>query len=389
MMNATVTVGIDASNITGGGGLKHLVEILKNASPEESGIGRVVVWGIPGVLPYLPERPWLELVPIEWFDKSVFHRQVWRRVFLPKEVDRICDVLFVPGGISLAVNVPDVVMSQNMQPFLPSERRSAGLGKARLRVELLRFLQGWSFQKASARLFLTNYAAETIGQQFPFADVNNEIIPHGIDPDFFCSYTDRKSWNSNDIKICYVSTLNTYKHQIEVIDAISLLAEKYPSLNLFLFGSEASRYGEKVRKKIASTNDAFGREVVSYLGKVSFESLPEVYRSSDIVVFASSCENLPNILLESMASSSPVVCSDFQPMPSILKDAGLYCDVESPESIANAIGEFIESEALRAEKGRAASALASDYSWPRASKLTFDFFARVARNHEGFLEERR
>lgn len=387
MSGKSITVGIDASNISGGGGLKHLVEILKNAEPYEAGVNRVLVWCMPKTVEYFPAREWLELVPVDWFEKSIFHRQLWRKLFLRKEIDRECDVLFVPGGVALSVSVPDVVMSQNMQPFLSSERAAAGFGKARLRVELLRFLQGWSLQKASGRLFLTDFAAATINSQFPFGQENNVIIPHGIDPAFFFPYESRVSFNVNDMKISYVSTLNTYKHQLEVIEATFLLSKKYPLLKLQLFGAEVAFYGEKVKKRIAELNDKAGRELISYAGKVGFDSLPGIYKKSDIIVFASSCENLPNILLEAMASSSPVVCSEFPPMPSILKCAGLYCDVKSPESIAGAIEKFIQSDALREEKGRKANGLASDYSWPIASRLTFDFLAKTAKSHCEIIEE--
>ena len=42
--NLSLTIGIDASNIRGGGGVTHLVELLRGFDPEGLGITRVVVW---------------------------------------------------------------------------------------------------------------------------------------------------------------------------------------------------------------------------------------------------------------------------------------------------------------------------------------------------------
>jgi glycosyltransferase involved in cell wall biosynthesis len=62
---------------------------------------------------------------------------------------------------------------------------------------------------------------------------------------------------------------------------------------------------------------------------------------SDIFVFASSCENMPNTLIEGMAAGLKIACSSRGPMPEVLKDAGYYFDPESPVSISKAIEQII------------------------------------------------
>ena len=37
-------------------------------------------------------------------------------------------------------------------------------------------------------------------------------------------------------------------------------------------------------------------------------------------IFASTCENMPNILIEGMSSGLPILCSNYLPMPEFLKD---------------------------------------------------------------------
>lgn len=38
-------LGIDASNIRTGGGVTHLIELLRAAKPQEHGFDEVIVWG--------------------------------------------------------------------------------------------------------------------------------------------------------------------------------------------------------------------------------------------------------------------------------------------------------------------------------------------------------
>ena len=58
-------------------------------------------------------------------------------------------------------------------------------------------------------------------------------------------------------------------------------------------------------------------------------ALPEHLREAELFVFASSCENLPNILIEGMAAGLPIACSRRPPMPEVLGDAGESFDPEA------------------------------------------------------------
>ena len=58
------------------------------------------------------------------------------------------------------------------------------------------------------------------------------------------------------------------------------------------------------------------------------DDLHQKYLDADLGLFASSCENMPNILLETMGAGLPIACSNRQPMPEILKNGGEYFDPE-------------------------------------------------------------
>ena len=77
------------------------------------------------------------------------------------------------------------------------------------------------------------------------------------------------------------------------------------------------------------------------LGFVPHDDLPSLLAGADLFVFASSCENMPNTLVEAMAIGLPIACSDRGPMPEVLRDGGVYFDPENPESIAAAIETLI------------------------------------------------
>ena len=112
-------------------------------------------------------------------------------------------------------------------------------------------------------------------------------------------------------------------------------------------------------------------------GEIVFNELHFRYSEADLGLFASSCENMPNILLETMASGLPIAFSNRVPMPEVLGDAGVYFDLEQPVDVAHALHELIESPPLRAELAQASYQRARQYSWQRCANETVGFLEEV------------
>jgi glycosyltransferase involved in cell wall biosynthesis len=126
---------------------------------------------------------------------------------------------------------------------------------------------------------------------------------------------------------------------------------------------------------IANTSGA--TEFVRVLEFVPPEELPELLACADVFVFASSCENMPNTLLEAMACGLPIACSDRGPMPEILQDGGVYFDPEDEISIAAALRSLATDPALRQRLAKRSAELASAYSWRRCALETWNFLIQT------------
>jgi glycosyltransferase involved in cell wall biosynthesis len=121
-----------------------------------------------------------------------------------------------------------------------------------------------------------------------------------------------------------------------------------------------------------------GGNYVRYLGEVRFDDVHRCYRECDVFVFASSCENMPNILVEAMSSGLPIACARRGPMPEILGDAGVYFDPEDVDDIATAIRRLADDATLRSALGARAHERSRVYSWDRCARETFGFLEQVA-----------
>lgn len=374
-------IGIDVSNIRAGGGVTHLHELLRAADPSVLGIDKIIIWGGMATLTKIDDRDWLHKVHDPLLERGLAFRVFWQS-FRVKELAKKaeCDVLFVPGGSDASGFKPMVTMSQNMLPFEWREMRRFGWSLNTLKFMLLRWAQSRSFCKADGVIFLTQYAGDAVVKVTGALRAKTAIIPHGINHRFMRHpRPQRLATDFKDTQPCrllYVSIVDVYKHQCQVIEAVAQLRSKGVPVVLSLVGPPAEgliRMKETLKR--VDPEGAF----ISYSGEVPYDSLDDCYGSADIGVFASSCENMPNTLLECMAAGLPIACSNRGPMPEILGSAGEYFDPENPKKIAETLQRLISNKGLRERCARDAYVTAQGYSWEKCAQETFAFIADVAK----------
>ena len=377
----TFTIGIDASNLRGGGGITHLVEFMNAAQPHEQGIERIVIWGGVDILKVLPQRRWLEKRNPTNVNASLLRRMLWQRFGLPQAArDEGCDLLFVPGGSYFGSFSPVVAMSRNLLPFDIRELSRYGLSKTTLRLLALRWAQIRAFKRAEGLIFLTDYARNAVMSTTGKLRGQHCLIPHGLNPRFFLAPKVQRTIAEYDdahpYRVLYVSVIDEYKHQWNVVEAVGVLRKQGLPIVLYLVGPA-------YRPALQKLNAILNREDpercwVKYQGSVPYDVLHHEYAQADLSLFASSCENMPNILLESMASGLPIACSNRGPMPQVLGQAGLYFDPEQPEEIAAALRELIDSPQLRTDLMQTSYEKSSSFRWEDCAKATLAFLVAVA-----------
>ncbi|MBU3918010.1 glycosyltransferase family 4 protein [bacterium] len=381
-------LGIDAFNLRAGGGVTHLIEVLRTVEPSVHGFDQVVVWGGAMTLEKIDDRDWLRKVHDPYLDRGLFYRVFWQRFRLRKLVLQAgCSVLFVPGGSDASGFKPIVTMSRNMLPFVWREMMRYGWSLKLLKFLLLRWTQSRSFRKADGVIFLTKYAHDSVMKVIGASRGKNAIIPHGINSRFLTPpRRQRLHTEFSDVSPCrilYVSIIDVYKHQWQVAKAVAQLRIAGVSVVLELIGPPAG--GMRCLEETMRCVDPEGA-FITYRGAVLYEKLDTFYGNADIGVFASSCENMPNILLEGMAAGLPLACSSMGPMPEVLGDAGTYFDPENSDDIARALFELIDSHDLREHLAQAAFDRAQQYSWEKCADMTFDFLSKISQKQSGINE---
>jgi glycosyltransferase involved in cell wall biosynthesis len=375
---------IDAANLRGGGGQTHLIEFLQHFSSTDFPNVSVEVWGPIETLNLLPTKDGITLHSEDLLNRGLLARSWWQRFKLGRVARRSqASIIFSPGGNYRANFSPAITMSRNMLPFSSAEVWKYFPSAFFFKLLILRWTQSQSFRRVDGLIFLCDYAKEEITKRINIKpDTVVEVIPHGLNDRFIRLGEKRLQGQGGNrqssaiVNILYVSTIDEYKHQAEVIDAIKALRERHGRpVRLTLAGGayppSLKKFNEKI-KKIAGAESW-----INYLGPVAFEQLDQLYMDSDLAVFASSCENLPNTLLEKMGAGLPIVCSSHPPMIDIARSAALFFDPSCSKSLESVLLRAIDDPVLREAISTRAHKAAQGYSWHDTVSSTIAFCLKI------------
>lgn len=372
-----IILGIDASRNRSGGARAYLLGVLGSVDPRDFGIDEVHVWSYKTLLAALPDQPWLKKHNPPNLERSLASQLFWQATQLKSAAEQCgCNILFSTDASTLCRFKPMVVLSQDLLSYEPTVLRNFRFGYSLLRIRALLYVQNAAFRRAAGVIFLTKYAGTLIQRSCGNLE-RIAIIPHGID-EMFRSIGRLSGWPEDarrPMRIVYVSPVWQFKHQWVVVEAMELLRKKGHNIILELVGG-GNRRAEAILNAQIKKSDPRS-EFVKRVGCLPYSEIPKRLSTADIFVFASSCENMPNTLLEAMAVGIPIACSDRGPMPEILGEGGVYFDPEDPESIAEAVRKLLADVELRMLLSSTAMGISQRYSWRRTAEETFHYISSV------------
>lgn len=151
---------------------------------------------------------------------------------------------------------------------------------------------------------------------------------------------------SGSISLLHVGALVREKGQYELIDAFRILKKKH-KINLLLLGD--GNHAELMKSY------ARGEDGIHFLG--FHQNVGDFLASADLFAFPSHEEGLGSTLLDAMNAGLPIVASNVDGIPDLIKDNvnGLLVPVKNSKELAEAIQSLIEDNTLAqrlADNGR-------------------------------------
>ena len=360
---------INALSARLGGGQTYLKNLLANL-PVCSNL--VIVVYAPITL-CLPKDRRIHRGIIRWPTENPLLRTLWEKFALPGILKKEkAQVLFCPGGV-VATRVPVgckvVTMFRNMIPFDGEALARIPFGLQKMRNFLLKRVMLRSMANADLTIFISDHARRVIEA---LTHVRNPVtIPHGISEVFRThrQVLPRPAWLPQSEYLLYVSRFDVYKHQLEVAQAYAALSSDLRSRYKLLLVGEANNDLARNVENFAQEKNLDNQ--ILLIGPVAYNDLPAAYHHATVNLFASSCENCPNILLEALGAGKAVLCSDVMPMPEFGGDAVGYFTPTNPTSICDEMTRVLHDAPHRNDLAAAAARRSADFDWGNTSRVTW------------------
>jgi len=195
----------------------------------------------------------------------------------------------------------------------------------------LRTLGRWTFNRADAVFCYTDTDRDRVRDLG--VDARIEVVPNGIDTDRFTPEGLGSDLIDHDGPVVlFVGRLVEGKRPADAVRALATVRESHPDAALYLCGEGP------LRKDLAALAADLGVvDAVTFCGQVSYDAMPEVYRSADVLVLPSRAEGVPRTVMEAMATGVPVVCSDLPQVRELVSVGGYTADIDDVERFADRI----------------------------------------------------
>jgi glycosyltransferase involved in cell wall biosynthesis len=363
---------INALSALQGGGQIYLLHLLK-IIPEHL-YGKVIVLAHKNNKHiFFPYKTQVKVLVSDFASQSILHRMFFENFLLKQMlIKNNVEVFFSLSGLvpKWKINKISLVsVFQNQLPFAPTERKRYPYGYTRFKLLLLKFLQIQSLKNSDLCIFLTNYSQKVIESHVSQLPKQSVVIGHGLNQWLRKKPLGERPKGLPEEYVLYVSNLDVYKAQLEVIQAWYQLKQKRNTQEKLIFiGPEETYYGNKIRKLIEQLGL---EEEVLILGNIPYEEMPYYYHHAKINIYASSCETFGIILLEKLVAGKPVFCSNYQPFPEIAGDSVEYFDPYEPSTLTKLFLKYLDDEDAMSQLGKKASHHAEKFDWAETASKTW------------------
>jgi len=154
------------------------------------------------------------------------------------------------------------------------------------------------------------------------------------------------------------------------LHALQILRRTLPQVRMTVAGSGPER--EQLERLASELGVA---DAVEFCGRVERDVMASLYRDADVVVNPSLVDNMPNSVLEALASGVPVVSTNVGGIPCIVRDGAtaLLVPPGAPAELAAAVRRVLEDATLAAELRQNGLRDVRQYAWSQVR----DQWARV------------
>lgn len=248
------------------------------------------------------------------------------------------DIIFMP----LTVGIPYISKKKKIPiitAFLHYDFPSTWIDY--LTLNFYHLFEKIQFINFKAIITISNFSKNELVNKYGLKEKTIKIIPVGIDIKEFNPSNESKELKSqySGKILLYVGPFLERKRIPSLLRAFSIVVENVQNVHLILIGK-----GKILDKCKNLAKNLKIQKNTSFLGFIPQLELLKFYASSDIFVFPSELEGFGQVLLESIASGTPVICANKPPMSEIIGNAGLTFKTNDSKDLSEKILKLLTDE---------------------------------------------
>ena len=299
----------------------------------------------------------IQYIPMRYKRNDLLAQILWEKFIFPNEVKKQkVDIVWSPHPtLSIIPNTKHImtvhdVIYWRLPEYIPN-------WKVNLYVKLLTR----SIRKASQIITISKFSAKEIEAVFDIPAKEIPVISNAV-----------PQYKSQDIKpisygkyIFYEGGLDVRKNVPKLIEAFSLIADKYKDLNLYIAG----KYFESpIIPNLPALIEQYNLQArVKLLGYISDEDMISYIKYAQALIYPSLYEGFGIPILEGFSLGTPVITSNIGAMKEVGAEAVIATNPKSANSIAKAIESILNDDLLRQSIIHKGFERVQDFDWDKSA----------------------
>lgn len=254
--------------------------------------------------------------------------------------------------------------------------------------QLVATLERVAMLSADALTSPSDDLADFVSLDLNFPRERIRIIRNPIDPTVFEPKGEVAVSPDGRKTILFVGRLEERKGIHYLIDAIPKVVARHPNVRFVIVGDDTdtakgqSSVLKELKEKVAQHQI---EKHIQWIPRVTLDSLPSYYRSADIAVVPSVYDNSPYTCLEAMSCGRAVIGTSAGGTQEYIVngESGIIVPPRDADSLANAMVQLLDDEALRNKLGEAArQRVLSHFQRAEIARQTVELYQSAIDNHK-------
>lgn len=230
--------------------------------------------------------------------------------------------------------------------------------------------QAWLVRATMARATALCVPSAFLEQVFRDQGMTAEVIPNVVDLDCFHP----AAVPARSDRLLVARNLEPIYDNATAIRAFAIVLNRRPEACLTIAGT-----GTELAALRALTSELGVNDRVRFVGQQDRQQIADALRDSAVSINPSRIDNMPNSILEALASGVPVVSTSVGGVPFIVRDGetALLVPIADPQAMANAILRVLEDPSLADGLRGAGQCEAQRYAWSQVAPRLADLYRRA------------